>query len=104
MDKLPVIGQMYDCYDDGKIRESRRYKVKITKIIPYKDADETTVSRWMKAVDEGPWLFATCTDYFVFAESYEQKDTITESLFVRTLDGRWFSTGCYFDSGLLIVD
>lgn len=35
MRKLPEIGKFYDCYDDGKIHESRKYKVKIISIIPF---------------------------------------------------------------------
>jgi hypothetical protein len=37
MRKLPEIGKFYDCYDDGKIHDSRKYLVRITNIIPFSE-------------------------------------------------------------------
>ena len=36
---LPEIGKTYNCFDDGKIRESRMYQVTIDEIIPFEKAD-----------------------------------------------------------------
>lgn len=38
--KLPELYKKYDCYDDGKITESRKYQVLITDIIPFDKADK----------------------------------------------------------------
>ena len=111
MDRLPEIGKFYDCYDDGKISESRRYQVKITNVIHFKDANEKIIEKWKKCVNKNNELFAKETDYFILADSYEQgKDNITKSIFARTLDKKdWFSFGLDCDSnlwnnGLLLQD
>ena len=41
--KLPELYKKYDCYDDGKITESRKYQVLITDIIPFNKADKDLV-------------------------------------------------------------
>ena len=71
MEKLPELYKEYDCYDDGKITETRKYKVKITDIIPFKEANEDLIKAWKIAVEQYDWLFSKETDYFVFAVSYE---------------------------------
>ena len=82
--KLPEIGKFYDCYDDGKIHDSRKWE-------EYKEGYD--------------WLFAKETDYFIIANSYERGEfCLSESIFVRTNDGEWFSMGDLWNSGLLIVE
>ena len=110
--KLPELYKKYDCYDDGKIRESRKYQVLITDIIPFDKADEELIYEWHTQVLECHWLFAQETDYFIFAVSYEQWLPQVE-IFVRTLDGGWFGLGewnkydntfdCTWCSGRLII-
>lgn len=110
--KLPELYKEYDCYDDGKITESRRYKVKITDIIPFDKADEDLIKAWKIAVEQYDWLFSKETDYFVFATSYEWWYPQVE-IFTRTKDGGWFGLGnydlyeqywdCIWCSGRLIV-
>ena len=90
--KLPELYKKYDCYDDGKITESRKYQVLITDIIPFKDADKDLIKAWKIAVADYYWLFATKTDYFIFAVSYEWWYPQVE-IFVRTIDGGWFGIG-----------
>lgn len=106
MRKLPEIGKFYDCYDDGKIHESRKYKVKIISIIPFEKASPYLLSQWEKANNHYYWIFARETDYFIIGNSYEREDEgiISESIFVRTIDGEWYSIGNYWDNGLLIVE
>lgn len=112
MDKLPELYKEYDCYDDGKISESRRYKVLITNIIPFDEADEDLVKAWKIAIEQYNYLFATETDYFIFAISYERWYPQVE-IFVRIMDGGWFGLGnydqyekrwdCYWCSGRLVI-
>lgn len=92
--KLPELYKEYDCYDDGKISESRRYKVLITNMIPFKEANPELVRAWHNAVIDHDRLYAKETDYFIFAVSYEQWYPQVE-IFVRTKDGGWFGLGTY---------
>lgn len=104
MNKLPKIGEIYDCYDDGKIRDSRRYSVKIKGIIPFYQANNDIISEWRQAVDTYNWLFDRETDYFIIADSYEIPSEITQSIFVRTINKGWFSIGDLLNSGRLDLD
>ena len=90
--KLPELYKKYDCYDDGKIIESRKYQVLITDIIPFEEADEDLIEAWKIAIDHYDWLFAKKTDYFIFAISYEWWYPQVE-IFARTKDGGWFGLG-----------
>lgn len=90
--KLPELYKKYDCYDDGKITESRKYQVLITNIIPFEEADKDLIKAWKIAVADYYWLFATKTDYFIFAVSYEWWYPQVE-IFARTIDGGWFGLG-----------
>lgn len=90
--KLPELYKKYDCYDDGKITESRKYQVLITDIIPFEEADEDLIEAWKIAIIDYYWLYATETDYFIFAISYEWWYPQVE-IFARTIDGDWFGLG-----------
>ena len=94
---LPVIGEEYYFYDDGKINLSRQYRVLVTKVVPYAEGctklyriDQEDVSAhlpehlqdrnahpitWGALFDlsakEYNWLFSKTTDYFVEAEYIE---------------------------------
>lgn len=85
------IGDIYDYYDDGKIRESRRSEVKITNIVEFKDIDLETLELWKQEVKEYYWLYSKQTDYFIKADLLDGENE--EAVFVRTLDNGWFSLG-----------
>lgn len=99
-DQIPEVGKTYNCFDDGKIRDSRLYTVDVVSVIPFGEADELLLSKWNAAVSEAYWLFAKQTDFFVKTENGEDGDAV----FVRTIDGGWFSIGMFMNSGLLDVD
>ena len=90
--KLPELYKKYDCYDDGKITESRKYQVLITDIISFKDANPDLVRAWHNMIIDFDQLYAKETDYFIFAVSYEWWYPQVE-IFVRTIDGGWFGLG-----------
>lgn len=94
--KLPELYKKYDCYDDGKITESRKYQVLITDIIPFEEADPDLIEAWKTAVKEYDWLYDKETDYFIFAVSYERWYPQVE-IFARTLDRGWFGLGEWDD-------
>jgi len=82
---IPELNKTYNCFNDGKISQSRLYTAKITEIIPFKDIDEDALLQWKLEVEQCPWLYAEETDYFVKADT-----TICDGekqSFVRTMNG-----------------
>ena len=100
MKSVPNIGKTYNCFDDGKISHSRLYTVDVIEVIPFNKIDEDTLSEWKEIVKQYYWLYAKETDFFVKTENGEDGNAV----FVRTLDGEWFSIGEFFNSGELDVD
>jgi len=96
------IGKTYNAFDDGKVKESRRYEVIIKEIIPFNDIDMDTFKIWNNESKECDWLYAETTDYFIIADNGEEENNGKE-VFVRTKDGGWFSMG-FLNSGRLDVD
>jgi len=99
MKPVPEVGKIYSSFDDGKIRESRKYDVTVKKVVPFPDVDETTLRIWETDVSECNWLYATSTDFFVFTEKEEGKE-----VFARTKDGGWFGIGDFLGNGRLDID
>ena len=105
---LPIIGQIYNYFDDGKIRESRKIPVIITEIIPFNEIDEETLIWWKEEIEEIDWVYAKETNYFIKGELLD--DDLKNSnqhkvIFVRTLshlDYDWFSMGWW--AGILDID
>lgn len=99
---LPEIGRTYNCFDDGKIRESRMYQVTIDEIIPFEKADNELLELWEEEGLPSYWLFDK-TDYFIKFTSNEFKDE-PNGVFARTKGGGWFGLGNYWNSGRLDID
>lgn len=89
---VPEVGKEYHIFDDGKIKPSRHYTAKITKLIPFAEAYEITdiYNMWKDDVENCGWLYAKVTDYFVKATATCSEEP---QYFVRTRDGGWFSLG-----------
>jgi hypothetical protein len=98
---IPILGNTYNYFDDGKIRESRKLPVLITEIIHFNEIDEKTLSYWKEEVYEIDWLYAKETDYFIKG-FLNLGDRIEEIIFVRTIDNGWFSLGWW--AGQLDID
>jgi len=96
--ELPEIGVTYNTFDDGKIRESRRYEVTINEITPFEDIDKETLNLWLKEVEDCFWLYNTETDYFIKG-NLENGKLVT---YCRTKDTGWFGLGEW--GGRLDVD
>jgi hypothetical protein len=79
---LPEIGKTYNCFDDGKIRESRMYQVTINEIVPFEKADNELLELWEEEGLPSYWLFEK-TDYFIKFTSNEFKDE-PNGVFART--------------------
>ncbi len=99
---LPEIGKTYNCFDDGKIRESRMYQVTINEIVPFEKADNELLELWEEEGLLVYWLFEK-TDYFIKFTSNEFKDE-PKGVFARTKDGGWFGLCNYWNSGRLDID
>jgi hypothetical protein len=100
MKQVPEIGKTYNCFDDGKIRHSRLYTVNIVEVILFNKIDKDILDEWTEVTKEIDWLFAKETDFFIKTDDGEDG----EAIFVRTLDGGWFSIGGFMNSGRLDVD
>lgn len=106
MVRVPEIGEKIKFFDDGKTSPSRRYWATVTKVVPFNEVRKNAryYKDWMIQKKENHFLYAQETDYFVFADIPEyDKD---EVVFVRTVDGEWFSFDSphWWMSGLLDVD
>ncbi len=88
---VPEVGKEYHAFDDGKIKPSRHSIVRITEVVPFAAVNHKAfLEEWQQEVEDGYWLYAKETDYFIKAE-YVEKDR--PAYFVRTKDGGWFSLG-----------
>lgn len=101
---LPIINQTYDYFDDGKINESRLYKVTIKEIIPFSEIDNETLKDWKKEVEQCYWLYSKETDFFIKGILKLSDDEDEDVVFVRTINHNfgWFSLGYW--GGRLDVD
>jgi len=92
---IPELNKTYNVFDDGKVRESRRYEVIIEEIIPFSEIDKETLLFWKEEVKECYWLYREDTDFFI--------KTTENEIFVRTKNDGWFSMG-FLNSGRLDID
>jgi hypothetical protein len=101
---LPVLGKIYNYFDDGKIRLSRISEVIITEIIPFAEIDEATLELWKEEIEECHWLYAKETDFFVKGDLKISDNKIEKIIFVRTINNNdgWFSLGWW--AGRLDID
>lgn len=97
---IPILNEMYNFFDDGKIRESRRDLVIITKITPFEEMKGKTLNNWIEDSTECDWLYAKTTDYFISGHLLDEDEDV---VFVRTIDGGWFSLG-WLSAGRLDID
>ena len=88
--KVPVIGEVYDHFDDGKIRESRRCDVVITAVVPFAEASQEDKDWWEQDAQDADFLYAPRTDYLVYGVCCGDNEQV---IYVRTQDGGWFSIG-----------
>lgn len=107
MTRIPEISEKIKFFDDGKTSPSRRYWATIKEVVPYDEAvqkHKQYYEDWQKEKTECDWLYAKETDYFVLADIPKYDDDVV--VFVRTVDGGWFSIDYPHGwmSGLLDID
>ena len=83
---LPIAGQSYNCFFDGKIHRGRLQTANVTEVVPFDKADAATVNAWREEVKRAYWLWAKKTDYFIMAK-WDDGDPI---VYVRTVFGEWY--------------
>lgn len=119
MEQVPVIGEQYHFFDDGKVRESRHYMATVLDIMTPEQVKDIYVNRlgldiweslykvWREEIDKHrqgntfkvltsgsmevgtPWLYAEETDYFI--KCFIPDYDKNDVWFVRTINGEWFS-------------
>ena len=90
---IPNVGQVYHCFDDGKVRFSRLYLVEVIETLgqmEFKRKYPEEFKNWLE------------TSKFVVANCHESNEHPL-GIFVRTKQGGWFGIGNWFNSGLLDV-
>lgn len=103
MKNVPVLNSVYNCFSDGKIKESRRCKFKVIEIIPFSEIDLEIKQIWLEEIEQCENLYNPITDFIIKACSVnddgENIDLDDEYLFCRTLNQGWFSFGrAFWDS------
>lgn len=106
MVRIPEVGEKIKFFDDGKTSLARRNWAIVTEVLPFNEARKNAryYKDWLINKKENKFLYAKETDYFVFADVLGYDNDV--SVFVRTVDGRWFSIDSphWWMSGLLDVD
>ena len=112
---VPIVGNEYHFFDDGKIKPSRHSIATILRLVSPDEAKNIFVDSmalghvslweiWKDEVEQCDWLYEKTTDWFVEASD---KDYDEHNLwFVRTQDGGWFSMDVEngWQSGRLDID
>jgi len=108
MQELPIVGQDYPCYDDGKIRESRKHKVMINSIVEFDKRDEYLDDLWQQEIEEWESFEKIShrekpkTDYFVLGTlitNDKYKQLHSDVVFARNELNYWF---CLLGNGGLL--
>lgn len=89
---IPTVGKIYTCFDDGKIKRSRMFAVEIKEIVPFNEADDSTLEYWKTEKEGASFLYNKETDYFIRAISKDEGFG-KEHFFVRCVTNGWFSLG-----------
>jgi hypothetical protein len=99
---IPVLGDSYNYFHDGKITSSRRKEVIIREIIPFGEIDKETLNDWQEEVKVIDWLYSKETDFFIKVDLKFFDCETEKMIFVRTIDNNWFSLGLF--GGILDID
>jgi hypothetical protein len=100
---IPEVGKKYHCFDDGKIRFSRHFIIKVDEILGHQQFRKkypNLFKEYRVAVKNSYWLYSTHSDKFIITYQGENDDT---GVYVRTKQGGWFGIGQWFNSAILDV-
>ena len=109
-DNIPVIGNIYYHFDDGKISLSRREEVAILDVIPFSKIDQEGIiyNRWREELKSDPYFYTYNTDYFVIGHNLTHPN-MGLTCYVRTTTNGWYGfmiddNVFWGNQGLLDVD
>lgn len=99
---VPEVGKRYHCFDDGKIRFSRHYIIKVDEVLnhmAFKKKYPEWFQKYTEVAKEHYWLYSRRSDKFVITYKGENDEF---GVFVRTKQGGWFGFGNgWWNSGRL---
>lgn len=95
------VGDVYNSYDDGKVRVSRQHVVRIVNIIPLKSAFPRTKEIVRKEIKDIDWLFDKVKHEVILTARDENNN---KCMFLRTQDGGWFTMGLMSAGRLDVTD
>lgn len=103
MQPIPEVGKKYHCFDDGKVRFSRHFIIKIDEVLGHQQFRKKypeAFKLYREAVKGSYWLYSTHTDKFVITRHGEEGKF---GVYVRTKQGGWFGIGEYWNCAVLDV-
>lgn len=103
MQPVPEVGNRYHCFDDGKIRYSRHFIIKVDEVLDYmafRKKYPEQFRHYCEVAKEHYWLYSRRTDKFVVTYSGENGES---GVYVRTKQGGWFGIGEWWNSAVLDV-
>lgn len=75
--------------------------MEIVEVLPYSKVDKELKKEIVEEQEQCDFLYAPSTDHVVIAKPlYGCCDEKENSVFIRTIDGGWFSIGCYWAARL----
>ena len=103
MKPIPEVGKRYHCFDDGKVRFSRHFIIKVDEVLGFMEFRRKYPEKFETYVIESKshyWLYSRRTDKFIITHKGENNEL---GVYVRTKQGGWFGIGPYWDSAILDV-
>jgi len=106
--ELPKVGEIYPCYDDGKVREDRRHMVKINSIVKFDKRDEYLDNLWIMELADWEVIGRSIgrkkptTDYFILGTIVTDEEyypLFHDVVFARDRQNEWF---CLLGNGGLL--
>ena len=103
MKPIPEVGKRYHCFDDGKIRFSRHFIIKVDEVLGFMEFRRKYPEQFETYVTESKlhyWLYSRSSDKFIITHKGENNEL---GVYLRTKQGGWFGMGPYWDSATLDV-
>jgi hypothetical protein len=100
---VPEVGKRYHCFDDGKIRFSRHFIIKVDEVLGFMEFRRKypeQFERYTEEVKRCYWLYSTHSDKFVITHKGDNDEL---GVYVRTKQGGWFGAGNWWNSATLDV-
>ena len=100
---VPEVGKRYHCFDDGKIKFSRHFIIKVDEVLGFIQFKKKYPALFKQYIEEAKrcyWLYSTHSDKFVITYRGDNDEL---GVYVRTKQGGWFGAGNWWNSATLDV-